>query len=287
MLRAGNTGLGKDTILHLAQHNATTIFLAARTESKALAALEEIKAAVPKPVDIRWLPLDLTSTKSIKQAATTFQEQATRLDLLILNAGIMATPPGRTDLNHEIQLGTNHTGHFLLTKLLLPTLTRTAEESGSDVRIISVASEGQHMAPSFKTFMDQDALAGYHTTRRYGASKAANVLFAAELARRYPSITSVSIHPGVIITDLYVPVKQKYPILGLLLPLAEFFTTPLEKGAFNQLWAAAGAQKKDLKNGAYYVPVGNLRARNSYANNEEYGKTLWEWTEAELAKNGL
>ncbi|KAJ5939231.1 hypothetical protein N7466_002365 [Penicillium verhagenii] len=287
LVTGGNAGLGKETIIQLAKHNPEKIFLGARTESKATDAIKEIKSSVSNDVEITWIPLDLTSTDSIRKAAEAVNAQSQRLDILILNAGVMALPPGETDLGHEIQLGTNHTGHFLLTKLLLPTLLKTAEEPHSDVRVVSLASVGHNLAPSFSTMLDQEKLKKVNTNARYGASKAANILFAAELSRRYPSITSVSVHPGVIMTDLYQSVGSRTPLFSLGAKAMQLVGSTVSQGAYNSLWAAAGAKKQDLVNGAYYVPVGNLKRDNKFARSVDMGRQLWEWTEAELRKANL
>ncbi|RHZ70326.1 hypothetical protein CDV55_107741 [Aspergillus turcosus] len=288
LVTGGNAGLGKESILQLAKHNPEKIFLAARSKAKAESAISSLKGQLSNNVDITWLPLDLTSVESIKDAAQQFCAQSSRLDILMLNAGVMALPPGETEMGHEIQFGTNHTGHFLLTKLLLPTLLETAQEPNSDVRVVSLSSVGHNFAPSFEFILNQDILKTAHTLVRYGASKAANILFAAELARRYPSITAVSVHPGIIFTDLYSPspASEHPTIAALVSKCVRIFGTPVCAGAYNQLWAAAGAQKQDLVNGAYYVPVGNLKAHNKYTKSEEQGRRLWDWTEAELRKFG-
>lgn len=206
--------------------------------------------------------------------------------MLLLNAGVMSLPPGETALGHEIQLGTNHTGHFQVTRLLLPVLLRTAEEPDADVRVISLSSVGHNLAPGFESILDQAKLKKCNTHARYGASKAANILFAAELARRFPSLTAVSVHPGIIATDLYAAVKEGNPLAGLGLKLMSSVGTKVEQGAWNQLWAAVGAKKEELVNGAYYVPVGNGKPQNRYVVSEEMGRKLWEWTEAELRRGG-
>ncbi|KAJ5746125.1 hypothetical protein N7520_011307 [Penicillium odoratum] len=287
LVTGGNAGLGKETILQLAKHNPAKIFLGARTESKAIDAIKEIKSSISNDTEITWIPLDLASTDSIRKAAESFNTQSQRLDILILNAGVMALPPGETDLGHEIQLGTNHTGHFLLTKLLLPTLLKTAEEPHSDVRVVSLSSVGHNMAPNFSTMIDQEKLKQVNTNARYGASKAANILFAAELSRRYPSITSVSVHPGVILTDLYQSVGSRTPFFSVGSKVLQLVGSTVQQGAYNSLWAAAGAKKEDLVNGSYYVPVGNLKRDNKFATSIDMGRQLWEWTEAELRKANL
>lgn len=290
LVTGGNVGLGQETILQLAKHNPQRIYMASRTESKALAAIKEIKAQLPKEAkdtSIEFLPLDLSSLQSVKAAAQTFTSSSTRLDLLILNAGIMATPPSRSTSGHDLQLATNHIGHFLLTKLLLPTMQKTASKSGSDVRVISVSSEAFNMSPSLDVIMSTEDLASRGPWARYGASKAANILFAAEFARRYPDIKAVSLHPGLIKTQLYEPSGSTSNFIvrnaiGLFGPLV-FVDVP--RGAWNQLWASAGSERGERKSGAYYTPVGKLQS-NKWAGDEVGGKKFWDWTEGELAKAG-
>ncbi|KAL3466964.1 hypothetical protein BJX64DRAFT_204942 [Aspergillus heterothallicus] len=291
LVTGGNAGLGKESIRQLLAHNPHHVFLAARSEGKAKAALEDLKSSSsPTSPDadtaskLTWLPLDLSSTKSIHDAAQSFKSHSPRLDILILNAGVMSLPPGETDLGHEIQLGTNHTGHFLLTKLLLPTLLRTADEPGADVRVVSLSSIGHNLAPSFETILDQGRLKKCNTHARYGASKVANILFAAELARRYPSIMAVSVHPGLIATDLYGAIGERNAVAALGSRVLGAVGTQVDAGVRNQLWAAVGAKREDLVNGAYYVPVGNCKAHNRYVRSEEMGRELWEWTEKEVRK---
>lgn len=271
--------------MQLAKHRPTKIFLAARSEQKAKEAIESIKSQLSEEVDIIWLPLDLMSLDSIQEAAKSFHAQASRLDRLILNAGVMSLPPGRTKMGHEIQFGTNHTGHFLLTQLLLPTLLKTAEEPDSDVRVVTLASVGYNLAPPFKMFLDQDKLSDADPNIRYGASKASNILFAAELARRHPSLTSVSVHPGIIITDLYNAVNKRHFLGVIYTKVWKALGTSVPAGALNELWAAVGT-KKNFVNGAYYVPVGHNKPHNVYAQDEGMGKALWDWTEAELKRVG-
>ncbi|KAI1832853.1 hypothetical protein DTO027I6_8167 [Penicillium roqueforti] len=287
LVTGGNAGLGKETVLQLAKHNPKKIFLGARSKVKAEEAIKSVKSSVPNDVEISWIPLDLMSSKSIKNAAEQVNAQSTRLDVLILNAGVMALPPGETEMGHEIQLGTNHTGHFYLTKLLLPTLLKTAEEPGSDVRVVSLTSVGHNFAPAFEEILDQEKLKKVNTSSRYGASKAANILFAAELSRRYPSITSVSVHPGIIITNLYDALNSSSIFAALGTKFLRLFGSTVQQGACNSLWAAVGAKKEELTNGGYYVPVGILKRRNIWACNEDMGKRLWDWTELELTKANL
>lgn len=286
LVTGGNNGIGKETVLQLAKHNPRKIFLAARTESKARDAITSIKSQTSQDVDIEYLPLDLTSLPSVKAAADHVISRSDRLDILILNAGIMAVPAGKTPSGQEIQLGTNHVGHFLLTKLLLPRLRKTAREPNSDVRVVSVSSEAWNMAPNLDTILSTEKLAATGTWTRYGASKAANIMFAAELARRYPALTSLSIHPGIIKTDLYLPNTESSLIMRYgSMVLGPLMFQSVENGALNQLWASAGAKKEELVNGGYYTPVGKLR-KPKWSTDAEAGRKLWEWTETELKAAG-
>lgn len=127
IITGANGGLGYESLLHLAPHHPSKIYLCARTQAKYDAAMKGITATIPNAADfIHYLELDLTSFASIKSAAQTFTSSNNRLDILMNNAGIMAQPAGLTKDGYEIQFGTNHMGHFLLTKLLLPTLQSTA-----------------------------------------------------------------------------------------------------------------------------------------------------------------
>jgi NAD(P)-dependent dehydrogenase (short-subunit alcohol dehydrogenase family) len=213
------------------------------------------------------------------------------LDILINNAGVMATPFSLTKEGYEIQFGTNHMGHALLTKLLMPTLLKTAEEPSADVRIVNLTSMGHHMAPSGGIIWDQKALENKWTWYLYGQSKLANILFTRELANRYPQITSVTVHPGVILTDLYsslqknVFLKFAVWIYGRMMPFLPGHFKDTKGGALTQTWAAATA-KGDLKNGQFYRPIGVPSAGSRYANDAGLAKKLWEWTEEEFGKHG-
>ncbi|KAL8763158.1 MAG: hypothetical protein Q9184_000961 [Pyrenodesmia sp. 2 TL-2023] len=285
LVTGGNTGLGKETVLQLAKHRPSQIFLAARTPSKGQAAVEEIKRAVPS-TNITFLKLDLCSFKSISAATQEFTSQSPRLDILINNAGIMATPLAETKEGFELQFGTNHVGHSLLTKQLLPTLLSTAKEDGADVRIVTLSSEGHNLAPSQGIVFDNTKLKEYGPWARYGQSKLANILFTKELARRYPSITSVAVHPGVILTDLYGPHQQTSMLLRYGLKIVgPLIMADVRTGAKNQLWAAT-AGKSEVVSGAYYTPIGSQSGGSKLAQKSDLACELWDWTDEEISRLG-
>lgn len=232
-------------------------------------------------MDIRHIPLDLASFKSIRAAAEQFNSDSDRLDILMLNAGTMGNPPDTTEEGFEVQFGTNHVGHFLLTKLLLPTLQRTAASTTPipDVRVVTLSSVGHSATPSFDVMTSTPALLDASTWTRYGASKAANILFASELARRYPEILSVAVHPGAVSSNLYQHAKTSAFTRAALAAMSFCFRS-VRTGAMNQLFAA-GVKREDLVNGGYYIPIG-VHAKTQYASDVELGKKLWEWTEKQI-----
>lgn len=118
-----------------------------------------------------FIKCDLASLKSVDEAARQFLAQSQRLDVLVCNAGIMAVPPATTADGYEIQFGTNHLGHALLIKHLLPALLSTASDQG-DARIVSLTSTGFHMSPSqgivFKSLQSTQDLGVGGRWKKYG-----------------------------------------------------------------------------------------------------------------------
>lgn len=279
----GNTGLGFQTVKHLAAHKPKIVFTS-RSEQKANDAIANIKKDVPD-ANVSFIQMDLTSLASVQAAAREFVKSHDRLDVLMTNAGIMNVPAALTKDGYELQFGTNHVGHALLIKLLLPTLLKTAEKPGSDVRIVSLSSEGFRGSTGIdfkaeKTPMDSWLpLYGYI---RYGASKLANVLYAKQLAQRYPSITAVSIHPGIVKTDLVN--GQSFVGRGIIKASTSMLRLKMveaEQGAFNQTWAAT-APKEQLKSGLYYTPVGVVGKPTKAVTQGKVELELWDWTQEEL-----
>lgn len=281
LVTGGNVGLGKQAVLQFAKHHPKQIWLASRSLEKASAAADEIKKQVAgAPVNIKPLVLDLTSFDSIKKAAATVLEESDRLDILMLNAGIMATAPGLTQEGYEIQFGTNHMGHAFLTKLLLPLLEKTAIGNNADVRVISLASYGHASAKGGISLETPKTLAENLTAyERYFQSKLANVLWARQLAKAYPQLTVASIHPGVVQTQLMEGATGSPGYIKFLTKIGYKLLATVEDGAKNQLWASVS---KDVKSGEYYEPVGVGGQVSEDGKDDQQAKKLWDWTEKEL-----
>jgi len=289
VVTGGNSGTGKASVLHLAKHNPGRLYLAARSKAKYDGAMDEIYKVVPD-AKVDYLELDLASFASIKRAADTVLSSNDRLDILINNAGVMGLNPGLTQDGYEIHFGTNHMGHALFTKLLMPLLLETAEQPGSDVRIVNLTSTAHNLAPKggFQPNTVTTTMADVHSYVRYGQSKMANILFTRKLAKRYPSIKSVAVHPGRVQTPLLDPMFEKKNATVYFQKFYDALASPLtpEQGAYTSLWAATWPKKEDVVNGAHYVPFGKLSAGDKRSRDMALADRLWDWQEEEFKKRG-
>lgn len=279
----GNTGLGKSSVEALARHQPKQIYFTGRNATKCKAALDDIKSGVPNAA-VAFIECDLASLQSCQQAARDFLSKSDRLDILICNAGVMNLPPELSKDGYEIHFATNHLGHALLIKLLLPIMVKTAGLPDADVRIINLSSLGHIFPPKNGIAFDtlKTAQAGEMGPVRYGQSKLANVLYASEIAKRYPQLTAVSCHPGVIITQLY---HTQTFLMRMIIKVStvlrgDSMKTPKE-GVHNQLWLAT-VKKDNLANGEFYMPVGQPRGRSKMSKDDKLMGRLWDWTEREL-----
>jgi retinol dehydrogenase-12 len=296
----GNVGLGKESILRLVKHNPARIYLAARNEASSKKAIATIDAEVLGAASrVLFIRCDLASLASVQSTAHTFielekqrvgRDGEPRLDVLMLNAGIMATPAALTTDGYESQFGTNHMGHFLLTKLLLPTLITTAKLPGADIRVISLSSLAHTFAPGKGIFFEQlhTPMANTSSVTRYGQSKLANILFVKELQRRHETqgITAVAIHPGSVNTELYKSVISNWKVVGSLVNIAKnVFYVSVQDGAKGQLWAATaplGDGQLQVKGGEYYEPLGLVGRGSVLSNTVDLALKLWEWSSNEV-----
>jgi len=287
-ITGGTAGLGAGSIAELAKRSPAHIFFSGRNQNSADGLIQSV-AKVSPDVKLTFVKCDVSSLSSVKEAAETLKAQADRLDILMLNAGIMAVEPAVSEDGYEIQFATNYLGHALLVKLLLPLMLETARRPGADVRVINLTSVAYRQAPKtgidFKTIKSDQrnvfrAIPGAKWYC-YGQSKLAQMLYSQELAKHHPEITSVSIHPGFIFTGLITGLGLYDQLPIRLLALGR--TIPVEQGHWNQCWAAS-CGKEQLKNGGYYEPVGLLGKRKTrQAKDESLAAELWSWTERELA----
>ena len=194
MITGASAGLGRESARALAATGAHVI-LAARNMEALRDAEAWIRAEVPD-APTSTVELDLTRLASVRTAAAAIQDLAPEIHVLMNNAGVMFTPFSRTADGFEIQFGTNHLGHFELTRLLTPRLVEGA-------RIVILSSDGHRMSdvdlddPNWEQRV-------YDKFAAYGASKTANILHMVELDRRLRGrgVRAYSVHPGVVATSL-------------------------------------------------------------------------------------
>jgi NAD(P)-dependent dehydrogenase (short-subunit alcohol dehydrogenase family) len=281
VVTGATSGLGYATALELARSGAHVV-LAARDKAKAATAAGAIGAEVPN-ASVSVQPLDLASLASIRAAAERLQTYGP-IDLLVNNAGVMATPYRLTEDGFELQMGTNHLGHFALTGMLLP-LLRAAEAP----RVVTVSSMA-HRSASGLALGDPRAHAGYSKWEAYGQSKLANLLFAFALDRRVRAsgwgLTSVAAHPGYAATELQTrgPQMAGSKASERVMRLVNVVIgQSAERGAWPQLMAATSPA---VAGGAFVGPrfiargAPRLERPSRTARDEDLAARLWAWSEA-------
>ncbi|MBX7533656.1 SDR family NAD(P)-dependent oxidoreductase [Qipengyuania sp. 1XM1-15A] len=195
LVTGGYSGLGQETARAMAAKGAHVI-LSGRDATKLSATADAIAEGTGAKIDT--LVCDLASLDSVRKAAAEANDRFEKIDLLINNAGVMACDEAKTADGFEMQFGTNHIGHFLLTNLLMPLV-----EKGDQPRIVNLSSRGHHIAPV--DFDDPNfENRPYEKWQSYGQSKTANVLFAVGLEERLADkgIHAYALHPGGIHTNL-------------------------------------------------------------------------------------
>ena len=200
---ASANGLGAHTALALARGHPKQIFLLGRSATKVQPVLDEIKTISPS-THTYFVPVELDKLGSVRAAVSTIAAHAYAVDLLINNAGIMAVEYGTNPQGVEAHLATNHLGHFVLTKGLMPLLVRAAEGGGNATRVVNLTSDGYTICPFQFESPDFDGGKTYDRWAGYGQSKTANILFTVGLEKRFRSagvgIGTFAVHPGVITT---------------------------------------------------------------------------------------
>jgi NAD(P)-dependent dehydrogenase (short-subunit alcohol dehydrogenase family) len=276
VVTGANSGLGLVTALELARAGASVV-MACRNLEKGEAAADHIHETVPT-AQVEVQELDLSGLDSVRRFANGLDVD--ELDLLVNNAGIMWTPQRRTEDGFELQLGTNHLGHYALTGLLLARLNR-AEAA----RVVTLSSN-EHKRGHIH-FDDLQLERGYGSRKAYRQSKLANAAFGLELDRRLraagSSVTSVLAHPGYTATNLQftgptgatkLMMRVGNPLIGM----------SAEQGALPTLYAATAP---DVEGGQYFGPDG-IREYRGYptlvqvkpeGRDLEVGRRLWSVSE--------
>ncbi|KAK7972495.1 hypothetical protein PG996_006700 [Apiospora saccharicola] len=220
-------GLGAAFALAIAKYRPACVILATRSLATAEETGNQIRA-VEATVKVKCVALDLGSLSQIREAAAEVNALEETVDVLVNNAGVMACPYAKTVNGIERQFGTNYVGHFLFTNLLLSKMLAR----DVPVRVVNVSSDGHRFSHVRFEDLDFDDGKVYNRWVAYGQSKTANILFSLSLAQKLGSknLVSVSLHPGVIWTNLGRDVKQDEFVEISELDLVQGHRTILEQG---------------------------------------------------------
>ncbi|MDG2333619.1 MAG: SDR family NAD(P)-dependent oxidoreductase [Myxococcota bacterium] len=284
LVTGASGGLGAETARALASVGAH-VTLAARDLAKAEAVAETIRAGGSER-QVSVTELELTSLESVRACAARFLDEEGSLDILINNAGVMGCNLERTSQGWELQLATNHIGHYLLSCLLVPAL-----RAGTSARVISVSSAGHRLSdvdlqdPHFES-------RDYDKWVAYGQSKTANILFSVELDRRLAAsgVRAIAVHPGMIMTELarYLTPDDIQDLMSRAAPgnSPPSFKT-VEAGAATSTWAATSDSLEGLgglycENCQVAEPAtddDSITGVASYALDSESARRLWNLSE--------
>jgi NAD(P)-dependent dehydrogenase (short-subunit alcohol dehydrogenase family) len=274
LVTGASSGLGLHTSLELARKGAR-VLMAVRSTSRGEQALARVRREVPGAT-AELLTLDLASLASVRAAADEVAGRAPVLDLLVDNAGVMAVPRRVTEDGFELQLGTNHLGHFALTGLLLPRLL-----AAGSPRVVVVSSSA-HRSGRMR-FDDLQGERSYTRWGAYGQSKLANLLFARELqARAGDRLLVAAAHPGYAATNLQS--GQESFVLEAFMKVANVVVAQSDaQGAWPSLYAAT---MPDVRPGDYWGPMlfevrGAPRrvGRSTAAQDDAAAALLWDASE--------
>lgn len=275
IVTGGNSGIGWYTVLHLYLHGYV-VYVAGRTESKVLKAIEEIKAEAEKRYNLftedekvgkflgtlSFIHFDCCDLKSVETCAKEFVAKEPKLHILINNAGIMGVPYEITKDGYEIQYQVNFVAPFLFTLKLLPALQNATKDAKP--RVVCLSSMGHNMA--YKYFEPTDTMKKFpdslFTWVRYGNAKAAEIEFMNKFAKEYPDIAAFSVHPGVIFETELMRYWKNLPVIGFFTRLSaratsSFMGISMEEGCLASLRAVLDPELED-KSGIYLQDGGAI-----------------------------
>ena len=288
LVTGASGGLGAETARALASKGARVV-ITARDVAKGEGVARGIRASTGND-GIEVEELDLGSLASVRAFADRFRARHDALQILVNNAGVMACPFGKTTDGFELQFGTNHLGHFLMTGLIAPALLR-----GAPARVVSVSSRGHHMSPVVCDDIHFERRP-YDKWSAYGQSKTANILLAVELERRLGSrgVHANAIHPGTIATELARHMEREdFELVRKRQPGGRMRLKSVEAGAATTVYAAT-APELEGRGGIYVEDCGIADVDDaedaaggvrSYALDPDAAERLWSISEETVGQS--
>ena len=286
VVTGATSGLGLATAAQVSRSGATVV-VTGRDPGRLQEAWEAV-AAVSRGPEPDSVLLDLADLSSIRAAADNILERHNTIHVLVNNAGIMAPPLGRTVDDFELQIGTNHLGHFALTGLLLPAIP--ADDEQADARVVTVSSNAHRMGKvNLEDLNYRDRR--YEAWQAYGQTKLANLLFTRELDRRAQlaglHLKALAAHPGWSATNLQFSgpaIAQNIVGRTITRTMNAVVGQSAEAGAWPQIRAATDPT---AESGQYYGPDGFMEMRgkpvvvepNKASRDDETASGLWDLSE--------
>ena len=255
LITGANSGLGYASTQALLKEDYY-IYMACRSEAKALEAINTFGSELREKVE--YIHCDLSSFDSIRACAEHILKNEKQLNALMLNAGLMATPPSETSDGYEIQIGVNVLGHALLAELLFPLIKTTP-----DARVVTLSSVASNSGRPLQKEMFSLS-ENYRPWQTYSNSKLADLFYAKALAKYFEeqdiNARSIAAHPGGTASQLQINTRKMGGV-GISGPfwvyVMKFFGMTIHKGALSQLM---GILSDDVKNGDYIGPKGSPSA---------------------------
>ncbi|KAI0366363.1 NAD-P-binding protein [Pilatotrama ljubarskyi] len=290
LVTGGSAGIGYWDAAALAQHGATVHIVSANPDHGKQAE-KNIDTALKESGSkgsVKWHQLDMMYLKKVDEWVKGFAKEIDRLDILIANAGIGQAPYGMTDDGLERHFEVNNLAHYVMVLRLLDLMKKTAESSPpTTVRIVTQSSELHRMAPSGRFSSKEEINEPGDGLRLYGRTKLGLIVFSSELARLKLAdspkpILSISVHPGMVDTELQRGWGQSYGPLGQVVDkLSRLGGKSAEEGAEASLWAATTTDINESNwqeyQGKYYTePYGKPDQETNQAKDPVVAKNYWK-----------
>ncbi|KAI0776358.1 NAD(P)-binding protein [Irpex lacteus] len=279
IITGGYSGIGKETTKILLGRNAK-VYIAGRSRAKANEVILELKEITGR--EALFLELDLADLASVRRSTQKFLSQEQELHVLFNNAGVYFNPIEQlTADGYDMQFGTNVTGHWYFTELLLPALLRgRASSPDGYARVITTSSSTAYYTTlDWSTFNNGKARRRLGSRALYSQSKFGNAVVAIELARRYGNqgILSIPVNPGNIKTEIHRNVGTVDRYLINTLPVLY----PASLGALTQLYAGTMPEALNY-NGQFLIPWARAGRLREEAYDPEVGIKLWDWLQEQV-----